>query len=135
MPVITNDAPGRPVLSGEVVGADVVLSFTADEGDAAITEWKIYRGTTAYVSYLATDLDGGETDDYTDLAPGGEPLFYQVVAINENGQGPPSNVIQLVAGEFVTVTEDTDAEGICIALENTTHETGQTWVRFDDVSA
>lgn len=89
-------APGAPVLSG-IAGNQVshlTWSVPSTNG-AAITKYKIYRGTGTATPTLLTSV-GGSVTSYDDAAvSNGTTYSYQVSAVNSAGEGAQSNVVQL----------------------------------------
>ncbi|MHB8606241.1 MAG: protease pro-enzyme activation domain-containing protein, partial [Thermoplasmatota archaeon] len=87
-------APGAPTgLAATAGNAQVSLSWTApsSNGGSAITNYKIYRGTTSgsETSYSAT---GGSNTSYVDKkATNGQIYYYKVSAVNSVGEGALSN--------------------------------------------
>jgi fibronectin type 3 domain-containing protein len=87
--------PGAPSLSlagGAGSGSGVNLSWTppTSNGGAAITAYKLYRGTSAGAETLYKTL--GPVTDYQDVgASDGTTYFYKVSAVNSAGEGPRSN--------------------------------------------
>jgi serine protease AprX len=84
--------PGAPTLSAGAGDGAVNLSWTQpSDGGAPITEYRIYRGTSSGgETYLATVAAPGTS--YGDTAvSNGTTYYYQVSAVNANGEGPRSN--------------------------------------------
>ena len=83
--------PGAPTLAPATAGdASVALSWTpGSTGGAAITNYRVYRGTTSGNLALLTTL--GAVTSYTDTAvANGTTYVYQVSAVNSVGEGPRS---------------------------------------------
>src|SRR5439155_599950 len=86
--------PGAPSgLSATAGDGSVSLSWSApgSDGGAPITNYKIYRGTVAggQLSLIATVPN---VLSYTDSPlTNGKTYYYKVTAVNEVGEGPPSN--------------------------------------------
>src|SRR5207249_1452712 len=90
-PATPPDAPqGLTATAGD---ASVSLSWSppSSDGGAPITNYKIYRGTVSggQLSLIATVPD---VLSYTDSPlTNGTTYYYKVTAVNEVGEGPPSN--------------------------------------------
>jgi predicted phage tail protein len=85
--------PGAPTLNSATSGnGSVTLAWSApgSNGGAAITGYKVYRGTTSGGETLVATL--GNVTSYTDsgLSNGGT-YYYQVTAVNSVGEGARSN--------------------------------------------
>ncbi len=91
--ISSDSAPSAPRGLTAVPGnAQVTLSWTApaSNGGSAITNYKIYRGTTAGNEVLLTTI--GNVLTFTDTGrTNGQAYFYKVSAVNANGEGPLSN--------------------------------------------
>src|SRR5207253_2885637 len=93
-PAAPHTAPGAPRdLVATAGDASVSLSWSppSSDGGAPITNYKIYRGTVAggQLSLIATVPD---VLSYTDSPlTNGKTYYYKVTAVNEVGEGPPSN--------------------------------------------
>ena len=90
-PAAPATAPGAPTLAPATAGdASVALSWTpGSTGGAAITNYRVYRGTTSGNLALLTTL--GAVASYTDTAvANGTTYVYQVSAVNSVGEGPRS---------------------------------------------
>ncbi|AGB04610.1 putative protease [Aciduliprofundum sp. MAR08-339] len=89
-------APSAPQnLQATAGDGQVSLSWQApsSNGGAAITEYKIYRGTSSgSESYLAEV--SGSTLSYTDTSvTNGQTYYYYVTAVNSAGESPASNEV------------------------------------------
>src|SRR5262249_38727081 len=85
--------PGAPTLApaGTAPGS-VSLSWTApaSDGGSSVTGYNVYRGTSAGNETLLDAV--GNVTSYTDpTVSGGGTYFYEVSALNEAGEGAPSN--------------------------------------------
>src|SRR5439155_1391244 len=93
-PAAPHTAPGAPRdLVATAGDASVSLSWSppSSDGGAPITNYKIYRGTVAggQLSLIATVPN---VLSYTDSPlTNGKTYYYKVTAVNEVGEGPPSN--------------------------------------------
>ena len=93
-PAAPHTAPGAPRdLVATAGDASVSLSWSppSSDGGAPITNYKIYRGTVSggQLSLIATVPD---VLSYTDSPlTNGKTYYYKVTAVNEVGEGPPSN--------------------------------------------
>jgi fibronectin type 3 domain-containing protein len=85
--------PSASTLSSVMPGnTQTVLAWTApsNNGGSAITNYKVYRGTTAGGEILLTTL--GNVLTYTDSSlTNGQAYYYKVSAVNSVGEGPKSN--------------------------------------------
>jgi hypothetical protein len=89
--------PAAPLLTATRDSGGVHLSWPApDNGGAAITGYKVYRGTAPGGETLQATL--GAVQSYNDTtATGGGAYYYQVSAVNAAGEGPRSPEVQPVA--------------------------------------
>jgi fibronectin type 3 domain-containing protein len=72
--------------------ASITLTWNAplSNGGSPITGYSIYRGTAPNSESLLTKIANQTT--YTDTSlPAGSTYYYQVTALNSNGESPPSN--------------------------------------------
>ena len=86
----------------------VVLSWTApaSNGASAITNYKVYRGTTAGGETVLTTL--GNVTTYTDSAvTNGQIYYYQVSAVNGVGEGPKSTEVSATPGAPAAPADNT----------------------------
>jgi len=85
--------PGAPALAVPTAGSNAVqLTWTApaSDGGAAISGYKVYRGTASGGETLLTTV--GAVLTYTDTTPvNGTTYFYKVSAVNSAGEGAQSN--------------------------------------------
>jgi fibronectin type 3 domain-containing protein len=92
--------PGAPNLIAAKAGnSGVALSWNApaSNGGAAITAYKIYRGTTSGGETLLVTV--GNVMSYTDTtAANGKTSYYQVSAVNTLGEGSRSNELAAKRG-------------------------------------
>ena len=91
--------PAAPTLSAASASGGVSLSWTTPaDGGSAITGYRVLRATTAgSETQLATVPAGSRT--FTDTtAAVGTTYFYEVLAINNVGDGAPSNEVSASAG-------------------------------------
>jgi hypothetical protein len=87
--------PGTPVLSG-MAGNNVnqLTWSTPSNGGAAITNYKIYRGTASNTGTLLATV--GVMNGYNDAsAVNGTAYYYRVSAVNIKGEGARSNEVAL----------------------------------------
>jgi fibronectin type 3 domain-containing protein len=72
------------------------------DGGAVITNYKIYRGTTAGGESLVTTV--GNVNTFTDTGlSNGQPYFYRVSAVNDAGEGSLSNEVSAAPSSGQTV--------------------------------
>ena len=83
-------APQRLKTIGKKGGVLLTWSAPTDSGTAAITNYKIYRGTTSATKTLLTTT-GNETKFADNNVTAGTTYFYQVSAVNSVGEGPRAN--------------------------------------------
>ncbi len=88
--------PSEPIsLSAKMSGANVLLTWDVpdDDGGAAVTGYKVYRGTSeATISPIATAYD----TTYEDTGRrDGVTYYYKVAALNEAGEGPSTDIISI----------------------------------------
>ncbi|HEY3025918.1 MAG TPA: hypothetical protein VGJ55_07200 [Pyrinomonadaceae bacterium] len=89
--LVTN-LPGAPNLVAQHDGKTAYLSWsTPDDGGSAITAYKVYRGTSAGETLLATVA--GDVNSYNDATFNGGSFYYRVRASNANGDGPLSTKV------------------------------------------
>lgn len=89
-------APAPSCLSGQRTPERTQLSWRVPEnGGAAITRYKVFRGLAAGAEEEIGATDG--TPTYIDLTadPAVEKYFYKVTAINDAGEGIASNTVEL----------------------------------------
>ena len=92
---IFKTVPGAPVLTGLAGNGVNHLSWSApSNGGAAISSYKVYRGTSAGQETLLTTLGNVTAYDDTGVA-NGTAYFYRVAAVNSVGEGAKSNEISL----------------------------------------
>ena len=114
-------APAAPYLQGTRSSTQSVLTWTPpDNGGAAISSYRILRGTSAGTEKLIAKVSGSKTS-YIDAKLKGSvsQYFYEVVAVNAQGQGAASNELplQVTAGSQASactppgLTLLTDAQG------------------------
>ncbi|MFN2599017.1 MAG: hypothetical protein ABR563_17735 [Pyrinomonadaceae bacterium] len=89
---LVTSLPGAPLLVAEHDGKTAFLSWSVpDDGGSAITAYKVYRGTTAGETLLATLT--GDVNSYNDANFNGGAFYYRVRASNANGDGPLSGKV------------------------------------------
>lgn len=87
----TATVPGAPTLSASAGNAVAHLTWTApSNGGSAITNYKVYRGTTSGGETLLTTLGNVTSFDDTGVT-NGTTYFYKVSAVNGIGEGAQSN--------------------------------------------
>jgi fibronectin type 3 domain-containing protein len=92
-PTAPATAPGAPTLNSASAGnGSVALLWSApgNNGGAAVTGYKVYRGTVSGNETLLTTL--GNVTSWTDSnAANGTTYYYKVTAVNSVGEGASSN--------------------------------------------
>ena len=85
---VTPALPGAPLVSASADDTGVTLTWpTPDDHGAAITQYKIYRGTVSNgETFLATAGTKGIYVD--DTAQPGVTYYYRITAVNSIGEGP-----------------------------------------------
>jgi hypothetical protein len=85
--------PGQPTLSATAGNAQVQLSWTTpNDGGSAISNYRIYRGTSSGGETLLATV--GNVNSYTDTSVvNGLTYYYQVSAVNGIGEGSRSNEV------------------------------------------
>ncbi len=92
-------------LQATVDNSQVVLSWSApsSNGDASITNYNVYRGTSSGTETLLTTV--GNTTSYTDTTvTAGQTYFYKVTAVNFVGESSQSNETSATPTAPVTVS-------------------------------
>lgn len=97
-------APKAPYLTGTRDLAKVTLSWNPpDNGGSEITAYKILRGTNAGAETLLATISGSKTSFQDASVDAAVPTYYyQVVAVNAKGDGPPSNEVGLQVSAVAT---------------------------------
>ena len=86
---LSSTLPATPDLTAQQDGKTAYLSWsTPDNGGSAITGYKVYRGTTAGESLIATVA--GDVNSFNDTSFNNGAYYYRVRASNANGDGPLS---------------------------------------------
>jgi hypothetical protein len=87
--------PGAPVLSGlEGNNVNRLTWTTPSNGGAAITGYKVYRGTSSGGETLLTSVGAVNSFDDTGVT-NGTTYYYRVSAVNAKGEGSTSNEVAL----------------------------------------
>src|SRR5262249_9156523 len=93
-PAVT--APGKPAAILATAGdAEIVVSWVPPTTGSAASAFKIFRSESDTIIPVGDPLDTADGDaiQYTDAAVVNfTPYYYVVVAANEKGDGPPSDV-------------------------------------------
>ena len=95
--LLPTTVPGTPVVTASGGNSKVTLSWSApSDGGAAITDYRVYRGSTPTTTTLLSDA--GTALSYTDTtAVPGTSYAYRVAAVNANGPGPQSAAVSAFA--------------------------------------
>lgn len=93
------DLPSAPVLSAMSEGTTVTLTWTEpiDTGSSAITNYRVYRGPDSGSMSLLIELGDLLTHE-DDTGTVGQTYVYQVSAVNDQGEGPRSNLASVALG-------------------------------------
>ncbi|MBN1540288.1 MAG: fibronectin type III domain-containing protein [Candidatus Thermoplasmatota archaeon] len=106
------NTPSAPILSANAGSAGITLTWTVPESDGGspITGYSIYRGMSAYGSLqlIETVDDSALTYVDTDVVEG-LTYYYEVAAVNANGEGARSSRVFETMG---STSDDTDGDGI-----------------------
>src|SRR5262249_15309131 len=98
-------APGAPTLNSATAGnSSVALAWStpATDGGAAITSYRVYRGTSTGSETLLTTL--GVVTSWTDnSATNGTTYYYKISAVNSVGESAPSNERSATPSQPATV--------------------------------
>jgi titin len=93
---VGTEVPGTPTIISAIGGnASIAVTWSApaDDGDAPLSGFSIYRGTTPLARQLLVTLPAGTTA-YTDSAVSmGSTYYYWVAALNRWGESPASMVL------------------------------------------
>jgi PKD repeat protein len=114
-------APQRPCLNGR---RDDMASYlrwrVPDNGGAAITSYKIYRGTSTSNLAQIGQTEGGKTS-YNDRSGNAavENYTYKITAVNSQGEGQASNIITLPIGPRVETTGACVLPGVQVVVDPT----------------
>jgi fibronectin type 3 domain-containing protein len=104
-PVASATVPGAPTLNSAGGGnGSVSLSWSApgSNGGAAISGYKVYRGTSAGGETLLATV--GNVTSWTDSsATNGTTYYYKVSAVNSVGEGAQSNELSATPSQAATV--------------------------------
>src|SRR5437773_1915476 len=89
-PATPPDAPqGLTATAGDGT-VDLAWSAPGSDGGSPITNYKVYRGGSSNGETLLDTI--GDVLSYTDTSvTNGNTYYYKVTAVNEVGEGPPSN--------------------------------------------
>jgi cytochrome c biogenesis protein CcdA/fibronectin type 3 domain-containing protein len=102
------DAPRSPTAmagNGQIV---LAWSVPASNGGATVTNYTVYRGTTAGGETLLITL--GNTLTYTDKGLANfQTYYYKVSAVNSVGEGPKSNEFNAIPGTAPTIPQNLQA--------------------------
>ncbi|OPX65580.1 MAG: Fibronectin type III domain protein [Methanomassiliicoccales archaeon PtaB.Bin215] len=116
------DLPSAPVLSASSDGVAVTLTWTepTDTGSSAITNYRVYRGPDSGSMSLLIEMGNVLTYE-DDTGTVGQTYVYQVSAVNDQGEGPRSNLASAQLGsvpsEPIHIGAMTDGAGIVITWD------------------
>jgi CSLREA domain-containing protein len=128
-PAAAATAPGAPSLTAATAGnATVGLQWSApaSNGGAAITNYKVYRGTASGSETLLTTL--GNVTSYSDnAAVNGTTYFYKVSATNSIGESALSNELSATPTAAATTVIVSDEFERTVASGFGTADIGGPW--------
>jgi PKD repeat protein len=112
-------APQRPCLSGQ---RDDMASYlrwrVPDNGGAAITAYKIYRGTSTTNLVQIGQTEGGKSSFNDRSGNAGVANYtYKITAVNSQGEGQASNIITLPVGPRVELTGSCVLPGVQVVVD------------------
>jgi hypothetical protein len=118
--VVIPRVPSAPKnLAGTAGNTQVTLSWSApsDSGTAPITNYKVYRGTSAGEETLLATI--GDVLTYTDTAVTcGQTYYYQVTAVNSGGESSRSNEAMIIIPvNLVVRVPQAPPEGVTILID------------------
>jgi fibronectin type 3 domain-containing protein len=92
--------PGSSALGATVSGQTVSLSWTAAiDSDSGISNYRVYRGTTAGAANPLLVQTSGDTLAHVDAGGPNTTYYYDVRAVNGSGvEGPASNQVVVITG-------------------------------------
>jgi CSLREA domain-containing protein len=121
-------APGAPNLTGATPGdGSVALQWSAPgNGGSAITNYKVYRGTSSGSETLLTTV--GNVTTFTDnTAANGTTYFYEVSAVNSVGEGNQSNELSATPAATTSSTIASDTFSRTVSAGFGTADVGGAW--------
>lgn len=101
----SSQAPSTPTLAVTTSGGVMALSWTASSGASS---YIVFRGASPQIytkSVLASGLTGTSYTDST--AVGGTTYYYQVTAVNSDGQSSPSNDVTAIGPIVLSISATT----------------------------
>lgn len=111
--------PQRPCLSGQ---RDDMASYlrwrVPDNGGAAISAYKIYRGTSTSSLVQIGQTEGGKTS-FNDRSGSVsvDNYIYKITAVNAQGEGLASNIVTLPIGPRVELTGSCGLPGVQVVVD------------------
>jgi PKD repeat protein len=122
--------PQRACLSGRRDDQASYLRWVApDAGGTALTSYKIFRATATPGSEIQIGQQQGDKETYTDRSvdPAVAKYIYRIVAVNNVGEGLPSNPVELTIEPRLDITGSCSQPGITAVGDPVGDETdGQT---------
>lgn len=107
-PPVAPSAPQNLSLVAGILQATLNWSAPLSNGNAAITNYKIYRGNASGSGTLLTTL-GGNVSTYTDPnLTNGTNYYYTVTAVNSAAESPKSNEVKYTASSYALPTAPTN---------------------------
>jgi YVTN family beta-propeller protein len=139
----TSNPPSAPQnLQATAGNAQVTLSWSvpSSNGGSPITNYNVYRGTSAGTETLLTEI--GNVTSYTDTSvTNGQEYFYKVTAVNSVGESPQSNEVGAtptppgITLNGIQSTSETTSSSNQITLSNFDAGTGNNRLLVVGVSA
>ncbi|MEX6689501.1 fibronectin type III domain-containing protein [Danxiaibacter flavus] len=107
-PPVAPSAPQNLSLVAGILQATLNWSAPLSNGNATITNYKIYRGNASGSGTLLTTV-GGSTLTYTDPnLTNGTNYYYTVTAVNSAAESPKSNEVRYTASSYTLPTAPTN---------------------------
>ncbi|MFN2623297.1 MAG: PKD domain-containing protein [Chthoniobacterales bacterium] len=119
-------APQRACLAGRRDDMASYLNWAApDAGGSAITQYKIFRATTAPGSEIQIGQQLGDKQTFTDRSvdPSIAKYIYRIVAVNSAGSGLPSNPLELSITPRIEFTGSCSQPGVTAVSDPVGDET------------
>ncbi len=129
--------PAAPLLSGVRDDFGIHLSWPqTDDGGSALTESRVYRGSSSGTETLLTSVNGGKTA-FTDasLSRSAPTPHYQITAVNARGEGPRSNEVLPGPATSTGKPDPCTSPGVTVVTDPTGDATGSSATQQVDVQS